>query len=140
MKMFPWKVFALLVPSVLIIDLLWLGVIMKNFYAQEIGAIMRKQGDSLAPRWDAALLVYLLIPAGLILFVRPIIGTQATLSQAFGYGGLFGLILYGVYDMTNLSVLEKWTYRVAFADMAWGCVLCGITSILMLVMERWLKT
>ena len=52
--MLAWKVYAILVPLVLLIDLLWLGVIMKGFYAQEIGELTRKNGDTLAPRWGAA--------------------------------------------------------------------------------------
>jgi hypothetical protein len=35
-------------------------------------------------------------------------------------GALFGLVLYSVYDLTNLAVLEKWTARMALADMALG--------------------
>ena len=48
----------------------------------------------------------------------------------FGSGALFGLILYGVYDLTNLAILEKWTRSMTVADIAWGCVLCGSTAVL----------
>ena len=138
--MLAWKVYAILVPLVLLIDLLWLGVIMKGFYAQEIGELTRKNGDTLAPRWGAAILVYLLIPAGVMLFVRPLLEPQATPWQAFIWGAVFGLVVYGVYDLTNLAVLDKWTLRVTIADMLWGGVLCGTTSLLMQAIERWLKS
>lgn len=128
----------ILAPAVLVIDLVWLGIVMKGFYAQEIGSIMRRSGDALTPRWSAALLVYLLIPAGLILFVRPLLVEPATVWQALGWGAAFGLVLYGVYDMTNLAVLENWTWKVAIADIAWGGVLCGITTLLMQTADRWL--
>lgn len=121
-------------PLVLVIDLLWLGLVMRGFYAHEMGELMRRQGSQLAPRWGAASLVYVLIPAGLVLFVRPRLGADATTGTALAWGALFGLVLYGVYDMTNLAVLEKWTTRLAIVDIAWGCVLCGITSVLM----RWI--
>ena len=133
-----WLV-LILTPIVLVIDLLWLGVVMKGFYAQEIGGLMRRNGESLAPRWGAALLVYLLIPAGVVLFVRPLLGEQAAMWQAFAWGAVFGLVLYGVYDLTNLAVLEKWTLRLTLADMAWGGVLCGTSSVLLQFVDRWLK-
>ena len=133
-----WLVLILL-PIVLVIDMIWLGVVMKGFYAQEIGALMRRNGETLAPRWGAALLVYVLIPAGLVLFVRPLLVEHSATWQAFGWGALFGLVLYGVYDMTNLAVLERWTLRVAVADIVWGGVLCGVSSLLMQLVDRWLS-
>lgn len=134
----PLWLILLLAPIVLVIDLVWLGMIMKGFYAQEIGEITRKNADGMAPRWGAAMLVYVLIPAGLVFFVRPLLTEQSTLVHAWAWGALFGLILYGVYDMTNLAVLDKWTVRVSLADMAWGGVLGGITAVIMRAIDRWL--
>lgn len=129
----------LLAPLVLVIDLVWLGVVMKNFYAQEIGDLMRRNDAGLTPRWGPAAMVYSLIPAGLVMFVRPLLGDDSSLWLTFAWGAVFGLVLYGVYDFTNLAVLENWTYRVTLADVAWGGVLCGTSSLLMRLLEGWLK-
>lgn len=133
-----WKLFAIVLPIFLLIDLLWLGVVMKGFYSQELGELARRQGAELAPRWGAAMLVYLLIPAGIVLFVRPLLGETGNVWQAFGWGALFGLVLYGVYDLTNLAVLEKWTVLMTLADIAWGCVLCGTISCVVKFVDGWL--
>lgn len=133
-----WKLFAIVIPVCIVIDLVWLGIVMKGFYHQELGELARREGTALAPRWGAALFVYLLIPAGIILFVRPLVGAQGSALAALGYGALFGLVLYGVYDFTNLAVLEKWTLRVTLVDLAWGCTLCGVTSVVMRWADRWL--
>lgn len=133
-----WTLFAIVVPVLLLFDLLWLGVVMKSFYSQELLEMARRRGAALAPRWAAAVLVYLLIPGGLVLFVRPLLGASSTAWQAFGWGAAFGLVLYGVYDLTNLAVLEKWTVRLTIADIAWGCVLCGTTSAVMHLVDGWL--
>ncbi len=130
--------FLILLPIFLLIDLIWLGVIMKSFYAAELGDLARRQGSALAPRWGAAILVYLLIPAGVVLFVRPLLGENSSLLQTFGWGAIFGLVLYGVYDLTNLAILDKWTLRMTIADIIWGGVLCGTTSVIMRFIERWL--
>ncbi len=130
--------FLILLPIFLLIDLFWLGVIMKSFYAAELGDLARRQGTALAPRWGAAILVYLLIPAGVVLFVRPLLGETSSLLQTFGWGAIFGLVLYGVYDLTNLAILDKWTLRMTIADIIWGGVLCGTTSVIMRFLERWL--
>ena len=133
-----WKLLAIVLPIFLLMDLLWLGVVMKSFYNQELGELARRQGEALAPRWGAAILVYLLIPGGIVLFVRPLLGQNATAWNAFGWGALFGLVVYGVYDLTNLAVIEKWTFRMTAADIGWGCVLCGATSVVMRHADRWL--
>jgi uncharacterized membrane protein len=98
------KLFAIVLPVFLLIDLLWLGVVMKGFYSQELGELARRQGAALAPRW----------------------------------GAVFGLVLYGVYDLTNLALLEKWTVRMTIADIVWGGVLCGTMSVFMQFADRWL--
>lgn len=130
------KLFTILAPIFLLLDLLWLGGAMQGFYDQELGELARRQGAAIAPRWGPAALVYLLIPGGLVLFVRPRLGNKSTLWQAFGWGAAFGLTLYGVYSLSNLAVLEKWTARMALADIAWGCVLCGATAAMMRLVDR----
>jgi len=131
-------VFLLLIPCVLVIDMLWVGTVMKNLYLQDVGSILQRSGESIAPRWIPALFVYLMIPAGLVLFVRPIVMQSLTLPVTFAWGAAFGFILYGVFAMTNLAILEKWTVRLAFADLAWGAVLCGLSSVILQFIERWL--
>lgn len=128
----------ILAPTILVLDLLWLGLIMRDFYSRELGDLARRSGEAFAPRWGPAIGVYVLIPAGLVLFVRPLLGEQTTLWQAFAWGAAFGLVLYGVYDLTNLAVLEKWTLRVTLADMAWGMVLCGTSALIMRLANDWL--
>lgn len=130
-----WKLLAIVVPIFLALDLFWLGLIMKDFYARELGDLARRQAGSLAPRWGAALLVYVLIPIGLVLFAAPHDG--ATWASAIGRAALFGLVLYGVYDLTNFAVLEKWTLRMTLADIAWGTTLCGILGTVMQACTRW---
>lgn len=122
------KLFLLVLPIFLLVDLTWLGVVMKNFYSAEMGDLVRRRDGGMAPRWAAALLVYLLIPGGMLLFVRPLVGPDGSWLRALGWGAVYGLVVYGVYDLTNLAVLERWTVRLTVADMAWGAVLCGLTA------------
>ena len=133
------KVFAVILPVFLVIDLVWLGILMKDFYSHELGELARRQGTSLAPRWWAASLVYLLIPAGLVLFVRPLFDSNTTTLQAIGWGALYGVVVYGVYDLTNLAVIEKWTIKMTLFDIAWGAVLCGTVSAVMRFANQWLS-
>lgn len=135
MTIYNLKLFAILLPIFLTVDLLYLGVLMKGFYSAELGELARRDGDSLSPRWGAALLVYVLIPAGIVWFVGPLLSPEMHLWQVFFRGAVYGLILYGVYDLTNYATLEKWTVRLTIADMAWGAFLNGAMTVVMV----WIK-
>lgn len=132
------KLYGLILPIFLLIDLIWLGVIMAGFYDRELGDLARRGSDGgLAPRWGAAALVYLLIPAGIVLFLPAALGENATWKKAFAWGAIYGLIVYGVYDLTNLSVLAQWSLRMTLFDIVWGCVLCGTMSVLLAFFMKW---
>ena len=132
------KSFGLVLPLFLLLDLTWIGVVMKGFYDAELGVLVRRDGAALAPRWGAATLVYLLIPAGIVTFVSPHLNQSSSIMQAVGWGAVFGLVLYGVYDLTNLAVLDKWTWRVTIVDVLWGVTLCGTSAGWMHASTCWL--
>lgn len=80
---------------------------------------------AIAPNLWAALLVYVLIAALVVLFVVP---KASSLGAAALWGALAGLILYGVYDLTNMSFLKDWTWAAALPDIAWGTFMVGVLS------------
>lgn len=121
---------------VFVADYVWLGIVMKNFYQQELGGLMRQGPDGFAPRVIPALLVYVLIPAGVMLFVGPRVAPSNAILSAAGWGAIFGMIVYGIYDLSNLAVLDKWSLRVTLADIVWGTVLCAASAICMTVVGR----
>ena len=66
------KVYLLLLPLFFLIDYLWLGQVMVGFYKQELGPLARKAGEDLNPLIWAAIVVYLFIPLGIVLFALPL--------------------------------------------------------------------
>jgi uncharacterized membrane protein len=102
----------------MVLDGVWLGLLMKNFYRQ-LAPIVRLSDGGIAPNWPAAFVVYALLGTGIALFVIP---RAATVPLAAAYGALFGLVVYGVYDFTNYSTLRQWPFVLTLADVAWGTV------------------
>ena len=41
---------------------------------------------------------------------------------------LLGLLVYGVYDLTNLGTLTNWTIKMTIMDSLWGASLFAITT------------
>lgn len=102
---------ALLVIGLL--DAVWLGWLARDFYRREMGTLM---ADSI--RWAPALLFYFGYPAGLVtLALQP---SPLDLRTAVLRAALFGLVVYGVYDMTNMATLRHWSWWLAAVDIAWG--------------------
>lgn len=102
---------ALLVMGVL--DALWLGVLAKDFYRQEIGEQMVEQ-----IRWVPAALFYFAYPAALVALA--LFPAGQPMGQQIARAALAGLVAYGVYDLTNLSTLRHWPVKLALVDTAWG--------------------
>ena len=71
----------------------------------------------MTPHIGAAVVVYLLIPLGIVLFALPRVSPEHLVSSALLWGFLFGIVLYGVYDMTNYSVLAKWPIKLVVVDI-----------------------
>jgi len=118
----------------MVLDGVWLGVLMKNFYRDQLAPIVRlSDGGGIAPNWPAALVVYALLGAGIALFVIP---RASTAWSAAGYGTLFGLVVYGVYDFTNYSTLRQWPFVLTLADVAWGAVASASAATAVRVIVR----
>jgi uncharacterized membrane protein len=111
---------------------------MVKFYKTELGVLARRSGEAMAPVWWAAFLVYILIPLGLVVFVLPRISATSPAFVALGWGFLYGVILYGVYDLTNYSLIDRWPWRLTVVDIAWGGFICAVTSYLGVLLDRWL--
>ena len=127
------KLYALTVPVFFIIDILWLGVIAKRLYRNQLGFILNDQVN-----WAAAIVFYLIYIAGILIFaVRPAIN-QDSFSQAVLWGGLFGFFTYATYDLTNLATIKNWPLTIVVIDICWGVILCTLVASLSYVMSKWL--
>jgi uncharacterized membrane protein len=105
------------------LDFIWLGVVAKNFYAEQLGDLM---ADNI--RFSIAAAFYLTYTVGIVVFaVRPVINGDAMI-MALVYGGLFGFLAYGTYDFTNMATLKNWPVPMSIVDLAWGTSVTAITS------------
>ena len=117
------KLYFTALPVFFAIDMLWLGVLAKNFYKKQVGALMRPDIN-----WFAGVSFYLLFIVALVVFViTPAVETHS-LSHALVFGAFFGFISYATYDLTNLATLRGWNLTVTLVDMTWGTVLGALVS------------
>ncbi|HTY40225.1 MAG TPA: DUF2177 family protein [Candidatus Paceibacterota bacterium] len=117
------KLYLITLPIFFALDMVWLGLVAKSFYARHIGYLMRSDIN-----WAAAVLFYLLFIAGLVVFVIAPSVEKSSWLQALLLGGLFGLIAYATYDLTNLATVKDWPLLVTIVDLVWGTVLGASVS------------
>jgi uncharacterized membrane protein len=117
----------------MVLDGIWLGLLMKNFYREQLAPIVRLSDGGIAPNWPAAFVVYVLLGAGIALFVIP---RAPTVPLAAAYGAAFGLVVYGVYDFTNYSTLRQWPFALTLADVAWGTLATGACAAMVRFLAR----
>lgn len=83
------------------------------------------------PRLGAALLFYLLYPAGALAFaLAPAWKAGRRPAAVAPAAAFFGFVAYGTYELTNLATLAPWTWRLAVIDMAWGAALSAASAAL----------
>ena len=117
------KLYAIALPVFFAIDMVWLGLVAKGFYAKQIGSLLKPDVN-----WTAAIIFYLLFIVGLVVFVITPAVEKHSWVHALLFGALFGLVCYATYDLTNLAVAKDWPLLVTIVDLVWGAVLAASVS------------
>ncbi len=101
--------------SLLAADAIWLGLVARTFYRDQLGELMLP-----SPNFAIAAIFYVFFAMAVVLLaVLPGIAS-GSLATALCYGAVLGLAAYGTYDVTNLATLKGWPLAVSLVDMAWG--------------------
>lgn len=118
-----------------VLDGLWLGVFMGGFYKAQLSPLARMSGDKLAPLWGPALFVYVLLAFGIVAFVVPRNYAEVSIAR----GALFGVVVYGVYDLTNLATLRAWPVVLTLIDIAWGATASALATWIVSAAHRFYR-
>lgn len=128
------KLYVIILTLLIILDAIWIGVVAKNFYLNNLGHLMRPD-----IQWMAAIIFYLIYAFGILFLVILPSLKEKSLSKAILYGSLLGLICYATYDLTNLATLKGWPFLVTFVDLIWGTIFTALVATLTFFIARaWL--
>ena len=103
--------------AMLFLDFLYLSAF-GNFFNQLVQSI---QGTRIKFNPIGAVICYILLICGLNYFI---ISRKAPISDAF----LLGIVIYGVYESTNLAIFNKWSMKALALDTLWGGILFALTT------------
>lgn len=113
-----------------LVDMIWLGLVAKNFYQDQLGFILSKN-----PNWLVAIIFYLIFIFGVVYFVI-LPSLDSSWIIVFINGSLFGFITYATYDLTNLATIQGWPLKVTIIDLIWGTALGGIVSTISFLINK----
>lgn len=116
------------------LDTLWIGYLAKAAYFKAYAQFLRFNHGELQPLWWAASIVYLALVGGLYFFVLS--QRQISMFSMLFQGFIFGLVVYAVYDFTCLALFKDWPACMTFVDTLWGGILCSLTCLLVLALEK----
>src|SRR5215470_3005659 len=123
--------YLVILVTLTVIDLVWLGLIMPNFYKKQIGPLLLDK-----PSLPVAAVFYCLYAAGIRIFVLPPALDADRWTLAVLMGGFFGLCAYGTYDLSNMATLVRWPAVLVAVDMVWGVVLTAVASLVGFLVAR----
>tara|TARA_Y100000389_G_C17442556_1_gene509511 strand:- start:393 stop:788 length:396 start_codon:yes stop_codon:yes gene_type:complete len=109
----------------LALDILWVSLYMSREYKKQIKDI---QGTEMKTRLYFGAIAYILMVVGLNMFVMPNIRKNHELLDSLKYGATFGLVIYGIYDMTAGAVFKDWNMSLAILDIIWGSFVFFISA------------
>lgn len=119
------RVFFIVLPILIALDLAWTQVIAGDFYRAYLGYVLRGHYNL------AALgLFYVLYTAGIVYFALLPALQNKLFALAFIRGAVLGLVCYAFYDLTNMVSRPDWPLFVSVLDIAWGTILTACTASL----------
>ena len=101
------KLAAIGAVAFMLLDGVWLGLLMKNFYRDQLAPIVRLADGGIAPNWPAAFVVYVLLGTGIALFViprAPTVSLAAGLRRPLRPRGLRRLRFHQLLDAAPVAV------------------------------------
>lgn len=127
-----WKQIIIVTILVAVLDALWIGYLSGDLYPK---AVLATTGSPLTGnvRVYSAGVAYLLLILGLsYLAVNQVnlLPTENLLQSSLIWGGLFGLITYGIFNATNHAIFPGWDLKVSVIDTIWGMTLGFLVTYL----------
>lgn len=116
------------------LDGFYIGVLGRNHWSQQIQSMNHSKKTNI--RWFPAIIAYILMIAAILLFV-----VKISENPWWGllWGALLGLIVYGIFNFTNLAIFTNYQWTSALIDTSWGILLFGVTGALAtLTAEKWI--
>lgn len=125
------KMLTIILIIFLIIDLPMIMYINSNMYQIQFKRINIGPMNVTSRTYISAGLCYLLLVFGIYHF--------AVKQNSVMNGAILGLILYGVYNTTNLATINNYGIKESIIDTLWGTILCTTISFIAIKLNKYMN-
>jgi len=86
--------------------------------------------------YTAAILAYVFMIIGFLFIIIPRLtnNNSSKILQAIRIGGLFGFVVYGIYNTTNLAIFKNYSIKTSIIDTLWGTFVFSFASYIYLLL------
>lgn len=127
--------YFLIIIFILIMDFIWLMINSSNYNY----LIEKVQKTSLSLNFYGAILSYLTLIFGLFFFSIPMIESRLKkdnlLILCILYGGGLGLLMYGMFNSTNIGIFKNYDYKIGLLDTFWGFLIFTMSSYIFFLIK-----
>lgn len=105
------------------LDAIWLKTVIGPFFRERIGHLMRED-----PLLGIAGGFYAFFAVGIVYFAVVPALNSGNLWLAVFNGAFLGLLGYGTYEATSMSIMKDWQWDMLLLDIAWGTGVCAVSA------------
>jgi uncharacterized membrane protein len=117
--------FIIILILIVIMDAIWFKFTLPSYEK----VVLNIQNIPMRLNLVSAIISYLILAFGLAYFVIPRLN-NGSFIESFWYGGMYGLVVYGVFDMTNMALFKNWNLSISIIDLLWGIFNCTFVTYL----------
>lgn len=126
----------------LLIDSIWLSIsgfhwnkMVQNITGEQMNDTSLKKIIS----FSAGSTAYLFLALGILVLVVSRINSDNAWNDAVFYGSIFGLSVYGVFDLTNMVLFgPKYNIILGIMDIVWGVIVSVLSSYVTVKVLTWI--
>ena len=96
--------------------------------------VKRIQGTKIKFNITGAIICYSFLLLGLNYFI--LLNKKLSKKQKLINAFILGLVIYGVFESTNLAIFDNWSIEALIIDTVWGSILFLLTTIITLKLVR----
>ena len=114
-----------------VMDALAMSLFMKKLALKHLRTHLSLNGEELQVNMLFALIVYVAMVILSSVFLAPKVLNFSSYLHVWGYGFLFGLCSFAVFDFTNGALFKEYPLAFMLTDTLWGGVLFSTAAVLM---------
>ena len=112
----------------LVLDAFYLGTMSGEWNK----LLVRIQGSPLKVKMIPAVLCYFLIVFSWYYFIYSEYRVHRNVLRSVKTAFILGFVIYGIYELTNAAIINKWEWKYVVMDTLWGGILYALVTYIAL--------